>query len=368
MTTDAPGDDASANASLTDCLHRRIARQGPVSVREYMALCLTDPTHGYYRRRNAIGSTGDFVTAPEVSQVFGELLGIWTATVWQQLGSPGRWRLVELGPGRGTLMRDLLRALKVLPECLPGLAVELIEISEPLMAEQRALLGSAADVVWHSELAPAPLPTIVIANEFLDALPVRQLVRAGGQWHERLVGVDPGGGFRFVTGDPRPLTRAPAAPAEGAIFETRDGFIGLIDVLAVQARTAPLACLFVDYGHIGPLTGETLQAVRDQRYAPVLEAPGEADLSAHVDFGDLTAAARAHGLSAHGPITQAELLMGLGLTARIERLMTGASPAVVNRLETAAARLVAPEAMGARYLATAITSPGLAPPPFATGA
>lgn len=358
--------DSDDDALLLNCLRQRILRDGPIAVRDYMAACLTDAEHGYYRHRAPIGRDGDFVTAPEVSQIFGELIGIWAAALWQQLGRPRQWRLIELGPGRGTLMRDLLRALKVQPDCLGGLTVDLIDISRTLIAQQRATLqDSPVPVSWHAEMTADSRPALVIANEVLDALPVRQLVHASGQWRERLVGLDAYGRLQFQIGAVVSAANAPATSPNGAVYETRDGFPGVLMPLAAQARLAPIAALFIDYGQHGPLTGETLQAVRNQRYCAALETPGAADLSAHVDFGDLLAAARRHGLAAHGPITQAAFLLGLGLAQRLARLTAGADARVINQLEAGAARLVAPDAMGARFLAAAITTPGLLPPPFA---
>ena len=214
-----------AATALEADIRARIASQGPIPVADYMALCLADPRHGYYVTRDPFGARGDFVTAPEVSQMFGELIGIWIAMVWQQMGSPARVRIVELGPGRGTLMSDALRALTVVPALLEAARVHLVEISPVLKAKQQETLrGVAPPVSWHASLEPVPEgPAIVIANEFFDALPVHQAVRTAHGWHERCVGTD-GGKLIFTSGKPvaKPLPSSTRDAPEGAIFEWRD--------------------------------------------------------------------------------------------------------------------------------------------------
>jgi NADH dehydrogenase [ubiquinone] 1 alpha subcomplex assembly factor 7 len=334
----------------------------PMPVRDYMDLCLTHPRWGYYRRHKAIGAEGDFVTAPEISQVFGELIGIWCATIWHQIGSPEAWRIVELGPGRATLLLDLLRAIKVAPAARAGLSVDFVEINPRLIDVQRQrLVTCGVPVTWASSLEPKPLPTVVIANEFLDALPVRQLVRGPVHWHERMVAADASGTLDYARGPVVDGAAAPAGAPEHAIFETRDGCPRLIEALAAQARVAPLAALFIDYGHEGPVLGETLQAVAGHRYAGIFERPGAADLSAHVDFAELAAAARAAGLTASPVITQAEFLSALGLAARLDALLARADAATANRLETGVARLVSPDGMGTRFKVLMLGSSGQRP-------
>ena len=346
-------------------LRETIARDGPMPLDRYMQACLADPEHGYWQRAASIGGQGDFVTAPEISQVFGELIGLWSALAWERMGRPVPLRLVELGPGRGTLMRDALRAARVLPGFRDAATVHLVEVSGPLREVQRGTLvaassgdGNAAAAVWHERLAEVPPgPAIVIANEFLDALPIRQLVFAEGAWHERVVGLAADGGLRFALGAAVDY-RGDAQPFEGAIVELRAGEEELLATLA--SRSAPLAALLIDYGPAEPALGDTLQAVRRHAYADPLAAPGSADLTAHVQFAALAQKARSAGLAADGPLTQAEFLGRLGVAERAERLMS-ANPQRAGEIETAVQRLISPTGMGSLFKVLAVRSPALSP-------
>jgi NADH dehydrogenase [ubiquinone] 1 alpha subcomplex assembly factor 7 len=268
-----------------------IESEGPIPVSRYMSLCLAHPLHGYYMTRDPFGAAGDFVTAPEVSQMFGELLGIWCAEVWRIMGEPRPARIVELGPGRGTLLADLLRAAKVVPEFRAALELHLVEISPALAEQQRNTLGSAAAPArWHRGVDTLPEgPVIAIANEFVDALPIDQFARTDDGWHERKIGIRDD---RLVFA----LDAVPArtvdgqlpgdVPAEsGAVFERRD--LTPIRELARRLAANGGAALIIDYGHTRSAFGDTLQAVRAHRVADVVERPGEADLTAHVDFQEL---------------------------------------------------------------------------------
>ncbi|MET0653474.1 MAG: SAM-dependent methyltransferase [Hyphomicrobiaceae bacterium] len=348
-------------------LRERIGRDGPLPVSDYMHLCVGDPEHGYWRRRDTIGAAGDFVTAPEISQIFGELIGLWCAVTWQQLGSPTPLRLVELGPGRGTLMRDALRSAGRLPGFIEAASVHLVEISESLRRVQQATLASAPDqpaVTWHRDIAEVPDgPAIIVANEFLDALPIRQLVYANGAWHERVVALDAAGALTFAHGnrvDP-PVGR-PSEPQPGAIVELRDGEDHLLVQLAT--RSQPFVALLIDYGPASAALGDTLQAVRRHQYADPLAEPGTADLTAHVLFAPLADKARAAGLAADGPIAQAEFLGRLGVAERATRLMA-ANPGKAAEIEVGVQRLVSPTGMGQLFKVLAVRSPALPPPaPF----
>jgi SAM-dependent MidA family methyltransferase len=337
-----------------------------------MELCLGHPLHGYYRKARAIGAAGDFITAPEVSQVFGELIGLWCVVVWDGMGRPSQVRLVELGPGRGTLMCDALRAARALPGFLAAVSVHLVEINPTLRHVQRETLargesqsGAAGRpaVAWHEALEEVPAgPAIIVANEFLDALPIRQLVRRNDAWHERVVALGADGGLQLASGPIVPLQGSaarllatPPAP-EGAIAEIRPGEERLLAALA--ARASLLAALIIDYGPAGVAFGDTLQAVRGHAYADPLAEPGAADLTAHVQFAALVVKARAIGLAADGPITQAELLGRLGIVERTVRLM-GANPARAAEIEAGTQRLMSPGGMGQLFKAVAIHSPVL---------
>lgn len=353
---------------LAATLKQRIALEGPISVHDYMQACLADAHAGYYPTRQPIGKDGDFVTAPEISQVFGELLGVWAAAVWQAMGEPAVV-VAELGPGRGTAMADALRVFEKVPRLLDSMTIALVETSPVLRDTQRAMLApSPAKPHWCESIDAVPQgPLILIANEFIDALPVRQLVRADGVWRERCVTLSHTGEFSFCAGAP---VEAEAVPRwgsndmpEGAIVETRPAISPLLAQLAERAKRAPVAALFVDYGHAESGVGDTLQAVRRHRFADPLTAPGEADLTAHVDFAALGATARELGLAVYGPMPQGEFLLKLGLETRCERLLQNASPPQKAAILSGAARLADPRQMGVLFKMLALQSSGLAPPP-----
>jgi NADH dehydrogenase [ubiquinone] 1 alpha subcomplex assembly factor 7 len=349
-------------------LKRRIAIDGPMPLPQYMALCLTDSLHGYYVTRDPFGAAGDFTTAPEISQMFGELIGLWTASVWLQLGAPDRVHVVELGPGRGTLLADALRAARVVPGFAAAARIDLVETSPVLRQRQKATLETfAGSIAWHrhfAEITGAPL--IVIANEFFDALPVHQTVRAPDGWHERMVGLDDEGRLALAL-HPEPLpgfevTLPPAlrhAPL-GTIREWRsDELMVEIAQRVIQCRGA---ALIIDYGEVESGLGDTLQAVSRHRHASVLETPGEVDLTAHVDFAALGRAATSAGARVWGPLTQGTFLMRLGISERAASLKA-ASPARAADIEAGLARLTAPGAdgMGDLFKVIAISDQRLGP-------
>lgn len=351
-------------------LKARIAEEiranGPMPVVRFFEIAVADPQDGYWQRRSIIGASGDFVTAPEISQIFGELVGLWCAGAWQSMGLPPAVRLIELGPGRGTLMRDVLRTLRrALPHLHAALDVHLVELSAPFRATQAETLAgftAAAAPAWHDDLSHVPPgPAILIANEFLDALPVRQLVRVGARWHERVVTCDSTGALAFAVGDP--VAAEMLEPAEeGAVAELREAEVPLLATLA--ARNAPIAALFIDYGPEDACFGDTLQAMRRHAYEDPLAAPGTCDLTAHVQFARFAAQARAAGLSVDGPMVQAEFLGAMGIAIRASRLMS-ANPAEAAAIELAAQRLIAPTGMGSLFKMLALRSSGLPPaPPF----
>jgi NADH dehydrogenase [ubiquinone] 1 alpha subcomplex assembly factor 7 len=316
-----------------------IRRVGPISVAEYMQTCLQDPEHGYYIKQLVIGRDGDFITASEISQIFGELIGLWSAVVWQQMGSPRRINLVELGPGRGTLMRDALRAAAKVPGFIDALDVHLVESNERLIRMQRKTLETVSNTLrWHGSLQSVPKgPVLLIANEFLDTAAVEQSVD---------------GAERRVTLDGR--DRLVFAPASGVIKESQD-HLALTMELASRASDAPLAALFIDYGHFETAAGETLQALRGHAAEHPLCSPGEADLTVHVDFAAFAAAIPREALAVDGPITQAEFLGRLGIVERASRLMH-ANPAKAAEIELSVARLIAPQGMGSRFKVIGIRS------------
>jgi NADH dehydrogenase [ubiquinone] 1 alpha subcomplex assembly factor 7 len=345
----------------------RIRRDGPIPVGTYMALCLNDPEHGYYRKAEAIGRSGDFITAPEVSQMFGELIGLWAASVWAAIGRPNPVRLVELGPGRGTLMADALRACsKAAPDFHAAIDLHLVEINPRLRARQREALGGAHPT-WHDSPASiAAGPAIIIANEFLDALPVQQYVRAADGWRLRCVGLDADGRLTFIEGPPAgdpPLEPAHAQAPDGAIVEVSPEGRGLVAALAMRIAAQGGAALLIDYGAPASGTGDTLQAVRQHRMIGVLDMPGESDLTAHVDFAAMARAAREAGAAAHGPVPQGLFLNRLGIAARAATLLRHASPRQRVDIAAACERLIGEAQMGTLFQVLAITARDAPVPP-----
>jgi NADH dehydrogenase [ubiquinone] 1 alpha subcomplex assembly factor 7 len=359
------GDAQRAPTPLAQKLARRIARDGPIGIADYIEACLHDPEHGYYRGQLAIGRAGDFVTAPEISQVFGELIGLWCAVVWQQMGSPVRLHLIELGPGRGTLMRDALRAARLVPAFNAALTVTLVESNQTLEQIQReTLAGESVAIAWKRTIPAGDAPAIIIANEFVDTLAADQWVFRGRTWHRRCVGVDAGGNLAFVDGPPVagavPVPELPL-PEEDDIFQPPAA--ALADLAgALAAAGEPCAGLLIDYGHDRSSFGDTLQAVAAHRYIDPLAAPGEADLSLQVDFAALAAALHDAGLASDGPAAQGEFLGRLGIVERASRLMA-ANPTKAAEIEASVARLIAPQGMGTRFRALGLRSPALPPLP-----
>lgn len=342
-----------------------IRKEGAISIERYMALCLGHPTHGYYMTRDPLGALGDFTTAPEISQMFGELLGVWSIAAWQTLGAPRSFALVELGPGRGTLMADVLRTLRKQSQMATAAQVHLVETSPVLREAQRLTLGAhAANVTWHDSIETLPAcPAIVLANEFFDALPMRQLEYHEG-WCERLVDIGPDGNFCFRLSD----TLAPGPEAEtGAIQERSPASLDIMQALASRLSARGGVLLAVDYGYATPAFGDTLQALSRHRFADPLAAPGEADLTAHVDFTALADCARGAGAAVFPLLTQHTLLTRLGLNARAA-VLAQAHPDRANAILVARDRLsgTGAAAMGGLFKALCVASPGVQPYGFDT--
>jgi NADH dehydrogenase [ubiquinone] 1 alpha subcomplex assembly factor 7 len=355
---------ADSPAPLEQEIRRLIAAAGPMPVADYMRLCLTHPQHGYYTTRDPFGSSGDFVTAPEISQMFGELIGLWMASVWQQMGAPENVRVIELGPGRGTLMMDALRAVRVVKAFRSAIVLHMVEISPALKKmQQETLADTGIPAFWHDTFdGVAGGPCIIIANEFIDALPIHQAVKQADGWHERVVeiGADGNLGFgvarealpHFETGLPRALRQSP----DGSIFEWRDDRMALEIGRRVRSDGA---ALILDYGHVHYNTGDTLQAVAGHAYANPLRNPGEADLTAHVDFEALAQSAESIGGKIHGPATQRDFLQRLGIDKRAEVLKSGLPRDKTLEIDMALSRLTETGAtgMGELFKAVAITDP-----------
>jgi len=350
---------------LPERLARAITLAGPMPVSQFMGAANAH----YYATRDPLGAGGDFTTSPEISQMFGELVGLWCADLWDRAGRPeAAW--VELGPGRGTLAADAVRAMAQAGLMPP---VHLVETSPVLRTAQA---GRLPDAVWHDSVDDLPddRPLLVVANEFFDALPIRQLVRrpgptpGRGTWHERLVAAQdllflPIAGAAVPDSViPEPLRDAPA----GSVIETSPACVGVMRRLADRIARQGGAILAIDYGYEGPAVGDTLQAVRDHAYANPWEEPGSRDLTAHVDFATLAAAAQGQGCAAWGTVGQGEWLRALGLDARAAALAR-TSPDRAAELEAARTRLA--DEMGTLFRVLAVTAPGWpAPAGFPQGA
>jgi len=335
------------SSPLDSEIRRRIVAAGPMPVGEYMGLCLGHPEHGYYVTRDPLGARGDFITAPEISQMFGELIGLWMATVWAQMGAPENVRVVELGPGRGTLMNDALRAVQNIPPFRDALALHLVEISPVLQsAQEHTLEHWQMGISWHPALEDVPKgPAIIIANEFFDALPVHQAAKTARGWHERQIAIGPDGQFTFVqSSDPIAhfdmlLPDSVRTAPEQSIFEWRDSKPAM--QLGKRLADQGGAALVIDYGHADSGVGETLQAVGKHAYADPLTLPGEIDLTAHVDFRALALAVEAMGVIGFGPIDQSAFLRRLGIETRAAGLKKKApTRAAAADIDLALSRLI----------------------------
>jgi SAM-dependent MidA family methyltransferase len=364
--TDEPGNTVTETSLLQAELKKLIASSGPMPVWRYMELCLTHPKYGYYVSRDPLGREGDFTTAPEVSQMFGELLGLWAASVWRAMDSPPALRLIELGPGRGTMMADALRALRVLPPLYQALSIHLVEINPLLREKQKAALSGVRNVAWHDHLDEIPPgPSVILANEYFDVLPVHQMVKREAGWHERTVEIGADGTLAFgASAEPMPrfevllppLVRA--API-GAVFEWRPD--AEIMKIATRVRDDGGAALIIDYGHLRSDAGDTFQAIARHSFADPLKNPGQADVTAHVDFQALVRAAEDLGARVHGPVPQGEFLKRLGIEQRAATLMAKTTPEVSEDISGALKRLTegGRGGMGSMFKVLAISDPAL---------
>jgi NADH dehydrogenase [ubiquinone] 1 alpha subcomplex assembly factor 7 len=348
---------------LAQKLVRQIEAFGPITIADYMAACLGDPEHGYYMTREPFGAAGDFITAPEISQMFGELIGLWAASCWQHMGSPARFTLVEIGPGRGTLMADALRAAAIVPGFVEAAEIALVETSPRLRQIQHETLASHR-VAWFDRVEDLPDgPAILIANELFDALPIRQFVRVQDGWAERMVGVEDGR-LTFGLRPGAAIDGVDIVVPEGAVIEIAAASASIMSVLADRLNRFGGALLAIDYGHAESGHGDTLQALRQHEFDDPLGHPGEADLTVHVDFAALAASARAEGARASAVWTQGDFLIALGLLERAGRLGAGKDAATQDAIRAAVQRLAGPEAMGSLFKVLCVTGGDLAVPPF----
>lgn len=358
----------SSTPGLSELIDMQILANGPMSIASYMALCLTHPRHGYYKQADPLGTRGDFITAPEISQMFGELVGFFCVNLWQQMGEPKSFTLLELGPGRGTLMQDALRAASKAEGFGDALHLQLFETSEELKAQQ-AIRLSQYSPYWPSEVdAVSDDPLIVVANEFFDALPIRQFVKGAAGWHERLVGLKNGNrsfGVSPTAISENAMPKAVHGAALGEVYEVSLASADVMQRLSKAVGRLGGAILAIDYGYAQTRTGETLQALRRHAYADPLAAPGETDLSAHVNFGALAAVATGAGLTAQPLATQGDFLRRLGIIERAE-MLSAANPGEAGNIAAALDRLTGPHQMGELFKVFCAASPGFIPPGFAS--
>jgi SAM-dependent MidA family methyltransferase len=352
-------------------LKDRLRAEGSVSLEDWMGACLS----AYYGQGTAIGARGDFITAPECTQMFGELLGLWSAVVWQGMGCPARILLVEVGPGRGTLMADAVRALAPIPPFKAALSVHLVETSPGLRARQKqALRGVGVPVSWHDRVEDLPddAPLILLANEFLDALPIRQYLRDAAGWRERRVEANPDATddtpFAFAPGpvlDTAPALLQPAhedAPV-GALVEVCPAAHDHLSWVSTRITRTGGAALYLDYGTARSAPGDSLQALRAHAPAPVLAAPGRVDLTAHVDFEALARTARKAGAAVDGVMQQGPFLQALGLEQRAQILVASAGPNQRVDITSAVRRLIDPAEMGTLFKVLGLRHPAQPPLP-----
>ncbi|WP_170466685.1 class I SAM-dependent methyltransferase [Ruegeria arenilitoris] len=350
--------------SLKDHLLAQIALNGPLSVAEYMTECLMHPEFGYYSTRDPLGAQGDFVTAPEISQMFGELIGLCLAQTWMDQGKPEQFALAEFGPGRGTLMVDILRATRTVPGFLAAAQIVLLEASPTLRRTQSQTLGEY-DPKWIDSVSDLPdAPLFLVANEFFDALPIRQFLRDGDGWRERLIGVE-GESLAFGLGPHGPqvaLSDRLQDTKDGDLVELCAAAIPILTVVAGRIATHGGAALIVDYGDWHSL-GDTFQALQSHDRVDPLAAPGQSDLTAQVDFEPLALAARAAGC-AHTRLTpQGVFLERLGITARAQALAAPLGGSELESLVAAHRRLTHPDEMGNLFKTLGLYPSYAAPPP-----
>ena len=363
------GAKAAPPSPLEERLIEMIKLNGPMTVADYMVDALSHPHDGYYNTANALGVEGDFTTAPEISQIFGELIGLWLVEAWRAMGSPGDFNLVELGPGRGVLMADILRAAQLRPEFTKAADIWLVETSGRLRHEQqKRLRRDDLRLHWADAFADVPPgPALIVANEFFDCLPIRQFQHVRGGWRERLVGLDTENKRLSFVLDKTPapqdlISPSPADAKEGDIFEISEARRDFVtDICRVLTEFDGRALIF-DYGHMASGLGDTFQAVRRHQYWPPLAEPGRADVTAHVDFEALARIAIEGGAAVHGPTTQGAFLERLGLPVRVDALRQGKPDALAREIEAGAHRISAPSEMGEIFKVMCLSAPNLPTP------
>jgi NADH dehydrogenase [ubiquinone] 1 alpha subcomplex assembly factor 7 len=342
--------------ALSRYFQNLIAIEGPITVARFMQDALLHPVLGYYTIRDPFGETGDFITAPEISQMFGELIGLWCAQCWQQMGQPEKVMIVELGPGRGLLMADLLRAAKTLPAFSTAIEVHLVEVSKKLRDIQKFELADS-HVTWHNDISSLPEgPAIFVANEFFDALPIRQFVFQNDHWHERLIDWRDGKLTFALEPEPRIIEGIIRTPDAGDILEQSTLRDDTAAAIGRHLSGHGGYALIIDYGFVGPGFADTLQAVKNHEYVPALAEPGVADITSHVDFDRL---AKASNCQAWPTITQGVFLRRLGIDARASVLQERSE---AGKIERALDRLIGDDQMGRLFKVLALGKKGAETP------
>ncbi|MDM9621743.1 class I SAM-dependent methyltransferase [Rhizobium sp. S96] len=350
-----------------------IQANGPISVTDYFSLCLADPDYGYYRTREPFGRSGDFVTAPEVSQLFGEMIGVFIVHAWQRHGAPTGVRLVEIGPGRGTMMADMLRVIaRLAPPLFENMTIHLVETSERLSdVQQETLAAYAGHIQWHQDFDDVPPGfTLIAANELFDAIPFRQFVKTPTGFRERMVGIDADDELSFGAGvagiDPALLPEQASSMPVGTMFEIAPARQSVMLAISERLKRLGGTALALDYGHLVTGFGDTLQAVRMHEFDPPLAHPGEADLTSHVDFQALAETAVSAGLHVNGMLRQGDFLVGLGILERAAALGRDREPRTQQIIQTAVDRLVGEGEgkMGELFKVMAVSHPAVDLMPF----
>lgn len=342
--------------TLEDIIVSHIALHGPMPVETYWNLCLYHPEQGYYSKRDPLGAAGDFVTAPEISQLFGEMIGVWAAERWEYLGRPSKIHLLECGAGRGTLMADLLRVAVMVPDFAQALHVHILETSPALRARQRETVKWPR-LEWHEDLSTVPddEPLLIVGNEFLDALPVRQFVFSGGGWRERVVRYEEGEGFFFCAGGSVRAADMPDVADEGAVLEISPAREKVMEHFAERIKVQGGAILMIDYGYDLPQMIETMQAVGRHQFADILENQGEVDLTSHVDFVRLRHQLKSHGFCV-SVSNQRDFLLSVGIMQRAGQLRARADNAQGKELDAGLRRLLDPDQMGHLFKVIEVTA------------
>lgn len=344
---------------MTNYLKQSIRTNGPMSIASFMAECLMNPKYGYYQKKPVFGTAGDFITAPEISQMFGEIIGLWLMDAWGKMGSPNPVRLVEFGPGRGTLMQDIIRSLILEPSLAEAATVHFIEESAQLKKLQKKAVPIAT---WHKDISEVPDgPILLVANEFFDALPIHQFQRKDGVWYEKYVQLDKDDRLAFVLGPPSSklamLDKNLRNQSSDGIAEISPATTSIMGDIANRIQTQGGVALIIDYGYDTTQMGDTLQAVKDHKFCDILSNPGEVDLTAHVNFEHLLNIAHEATLKSYGPIGQGSFLMNLGLGIRASNLAKNKPQEETSSILSALKRLTSPEEMGTLFRVIAITSP-----------